>query len=180
MSVFLSSAMIAAAMSPSAWRWIIRAPLKKLVILDGVPLVEALERCDSRFAQLWWHWFFVGQPEKPERAILADPDAWYGGSPERMGAEADEDFRRATRDPATVHAMVEDYRAGPGIDRRHDEEERLPAAALNVPAYVSGRSGTIWRFSTAMCWPCGAGGPLLFPGSRSTAAIIWPRRRWRS
>ena len=24
----------------------------------GVPIVEALERADARFAELWWHWFF--------------------------------------------------------------------------------------------------------------------------
>ena len=57
-----------------------------LGVLDTVPIFEALERCDVRFAARWWHWFFFGQPEKPERAILADPAAWYGGSPEGMGA----------------------------------------------------------------------------------------------
>ena len=59
----------------------------RLAVLDAVPILEALERCDARFAQAWWHWFFFGQPEKPERAILADPDAWYGNAPEKMGWE---------------------------------------------------------------------------------------------
>jgi pimeloyl-ACP methyl ester carboxylesterase len=30
----------------------------------------------ARFATAWWHWFFFAQPEKPERVILADSDAW--------------------------------------------------------------------------------------------------------
>jgi len=104
-----------------------------LVVLDGVPIIEALERCTARFAQAWWHWFFFGQPEKPERAILADPDAWYGGSPDQMGAENYADYRAAIHDPATVHGMIEDYRAGLGIDRLHDEEDRHHGRRVQCP-----------------------------------------------
>ena len=35
----------------------------------------------------------------------------------RMGEENYADFRRAIHDPATVAAMLEDYRAGLGVDR---------------------------------------------------------------
>lgn len=105
----------------------------RLVVLDCVPILEALERADERFAQRWWHWFFFGVPEKPERAIVADPDAWYGGSPDKMGLEAYEDFRRATRDPQIVHTMVEDYRAGLTIDRKHDLEDREAQRAVRCP-----------------------------------------------
>jgi haloacetate dehalogenase len=92
----------------------------RLAVMDGVPISEALARCDARFAAEWWHWFFFAQPEKPERAILADPDAWYQGTPERMGRENYEEFRAATRDPDTVRAMLEDYRAGLTVDREHE------------------------------------------------------------
>jgi haloacetate dehalogenase len=104
-----------------------------LAVLDGVPIIEALERCDARFAQAWWHWFFFSQPEKPERAILADPDAWYGARPETMGEENYADFRAAIHDPATVHGMIEDYRAGLGIDRAHDEDDRKRGRTLSCP-----------------------------------------------
>ena len=107
-----------------------------LAILDGVPILEALERCNADFAAAWWHWFFFAQPDKPERAINADPDAWYGGSPKEMGAEAYADFRAAIHDPATVHAMVEDYRAGLGIDRRHDEVDRRAGRRVICPTLV--------------------------------------------
>ncbi|MCY1141021.1 alpha/beta hydrolase [Actinoplanes sp. Pm04-4] len=92
----------------------------RLAVMDGVPISEALARCDARFAAEWWHWFFFAQPEKPERAILADPDAWYQGTPEQMGRENYEEFRAATRDPDTVRAMLEDYRAGLTVDREHE------------------------------------------------------------
>lgn len=107
-----------------------------LGILDGVPILEALERCRAEFATRWWHWFFFGQPEKPERAILADPDAWYGGSPEAMGAEAYADYRAAIHDPATVHGMIEDYRAGLGIDREHDEADRRKGRRITCPTLI--------------------------------------------
>lgn len=112
------------------------ASVTHLGILDGVPIIEALERCDARFATRWWHWFFFGQPEKPERAIMADPDAWYGGSPEAMGEEAYADFQAAIHDPQTVHGMIEDYRAGLGIDRWHDEEDRQAGRRLACPTMV--------------------------------------------
>src|ERR671928_698366 len=96
-----------------------------LVVMDAVPIGEALGRCDAKFAASWWHWFFLGQTAKPaERVINADPDEWYRGDPDRMGAENHADYRRAVRDPATVHAMLEDYRAGLGIDAEHDAADR--------------------------------------------------------
>ncbi len=109
------------------------AAITRLALLDGVPILEALERCDARFAQAWWHWFFFAQPDKPERAILADPDAWYGGSVEAMGEEAYRDFRAAIHDPVTVHGMLEDYRAGLGIDRDHDAADRAAGRRLSCP-----------------------------------------------
>ena len=107
-----------------------------LVILDSVPIGEALSRADARFATAWWHWFFFGQQDKPERAILADPEAWYGGNPEGMGAENHADYRRAIHDPATVHAMLEDYRAGLGVDRAADEADRAAGRRVSCPTLV--------------------------------------------
>jgi haloacetate dehalogenase len=109
----------------------------RLAVLDDVPIGEALARCDARFAARWWHWFFLGQTAKPaERVICMDPDAWYGGDPGRMGAEAFADYRRAIHDPATVHAMCEDYRAGLGVDRAHDDADRRAGRRLACPLLV--------------------------------------------
>jgi haloacetate dehalogenase len=113
------------------------AAVERLAVLDVVPIAEALARCDARFAASWWHWFFFGQTEKPaERVISADPDAWYAAGPESMGEEAYADYRRAIRDPETVHAMMEDYRAGLGLDRRHDEEDRGAGRRVACPLLV--------------------------------------------
>jgi haloacetate dehalogenase len=107
--------------------------ISKFVIVDAVPILDALERCDARFATEWWHWFFFAQPGKPERAILADPNAWYTNTCERMGAENYADYQTAIHDPDTVHGMIEDYRAGLGIDRADDEESRRCGNRVSCP-----------------------------------------------
>jgi haloacetate dehalogenase len=109
----------------------------RLVFMGAVPILEALERADARFATAWWHWFFFGQTSKAaEDWINRDPDAWYTATPEHMGSEAFEDFRRAIHNPETVRAMVEDYRAGLGIDRSHDEADRRAGRRVECPTLV--------------------------------------------
>jgi haloacetate dehalogenase len=90
-----------------------------------------------RFALGYWHWFFLAQPAPlPERMIGADPEAFYfrdGRGSGHFHPEALAEYRRAIRDPATVHAMCEDYRAGLGIDRRHDEDDRSAGRRVTCP-----------------------------------------------
>jgi haloacetate dehalogenase len=53
-----------------------------------------------------------------------------------MGTENHADYLRAIHDPATVHAMCEDYRAGLGIDRAHDEADRAAGRRVTCPTLV--------------------------------------------
>jgi len=111
--------------------------VEALAVLDAVPIGEALARGDAAFAASWWHWFFLGQTEKPaERVISADPEAWYRPDREVMGDENYADHLRAIHDPATVHAMCEDYRAGLGLDRAHDDEDRRAGRRISCPVLV--------------------------------------------
>lgn len=32
--------------------------VRRLAILDAIPIGDALAHCDARFAAQWWHWFF--------------------------------------------------------------------------------------------------------------------------
>lgn len=61
--------------------------VSRVALLDGVPIVERLDRITPEFATEWWHWFIFAQPDTPERVINADPDSWYEGDPAIMGAE---------------------------------------------------------------------------------------------
>jgi haloacetate dehalogenase len=110
--------------------------VRRLALLDCIPIVEHLERTDARFATEWWHWFFFAQPVKPERAILADPDAWYSGNRETMGADNYDEWRAAIHDPDVVRAMLEDYRAGLTVDRAAEEADRAAGRRVTAPLLV--------------------------------------------
>lgn len=108
--------------------------IDKLVVIDCLPIIEHLDRADWKFARDWYHWFFFAQPEKPERAILADPLAWYDRlDPAQMGRLAYEELIELVHDPAVVHGMVEDYRAGLTIDQQHERNDRSAGHIITCP-----------------------------------------------
>jgi len=98
----------------------------KLAVLDIVPTGEAFRRADMAFGMGYWHWFFLAQPaDFPERMIGADPDTFFERRPNAFfTTETRAEYLRCFRDPATIHAICEDYRAGATFDFRLDEEER--------------------------------------------------------
>lgn len=110
----------------------------RLVVMDGLPVVEHLERLNEAFVRSWWHWWFLAQTEKPaERFINLDPDAWYRTpSPVEMGRGNHADLWAALRDPAVVHGMCEDYRAGLRIDRAHEEADRAAGRRISCPTLL--------------------------------------------
>jgi haloacetate dehalogenase len=100
--------------------------VRKLAVLDIIPTGEAFRRADMRFGLGFYHWFFLAQPyDLPERLIGANPDNYYFTSDrDRFAPEALADYLRAVHNPATIHAMCEDYRAGASIDYQLDEADR--------------------------------------------------------
>jgi haloacetate dehalogenase len=110
--------------------------VSRVALLDCIPISEHLSRITATFATRWYHWFFFAQPEIPERVINADPDGWYHGDPLSMGQENHDEWRAATRNPEVVRAMLEDYRAGLTVDRRHEEEDRAAGVRLRCPALI--------------------------------------------
>jgi haloacetate dehalogenase len=121
-----------------AFRLVLDHPgaVERVALIDGLPISEHLARITPEFATEWWHWFFFAQPDTPERVINADPDAWYRGDPQVMGQDNHDEFREATRNPEVVRAMLEDYRAGLTVDRRHEEEDRAAGTRVRCPALI--------------------------------------------
>ena len=107
-----------------------------LVEIDCIPISEHLARADDRFATAWWHWFFFAQPEKPERAINADPISWYRPDRETMGEQNYQEWAAAVGNPTTVKAMLEDYRAGLTLDRADEEADRAAGRMVRCPTLV--------------------------------------------
>ena len=108
----------------------------RVALLDCIPIVEHLERCDAAFATAWWHWFFFARPELPERLIAADPLAYYHLDDERMGAENAAECRAAVEDPAVVRGMLEDYRAGLTVDAAEERSARAAGLRVRQPLLV--------------------------------------------
>lgn len=105
--------------------------VEKLAVLDILPTLEHYRRTDTGFAMGYWHWFFLPQPFPiPEQLIGGDPDLYFKREwpspdepPPFFAPEAVADYERAFRDPRTVHAICEDYRAGATYDCRLDEAD---------------------------------------------------------
>jgi len=100
--------------------------IERLAVLDIVPTGEVLMRADRAFGLGYWHWFFLAQPyDLPERLINAQPEQYFvfGRKPD-FAPEALAEHMRCWRNPATVHAICEDYRAGATYDYRLDEADR--------------------------------------------------------
>jgi haloacetate dehalogenase len=105
--------------------------VRRLAVLDIVPTAEVWRRIDRTSAYVYWHWPFLAQPAPlPERMILAAADDFLdehvtriglGVAPDRYPNEVMAVYRGQLRDPATVQAICEDYRAGASIDVDHDE-----------------------------------------------------------
>ncbi len=104
----------------------------KLAVLDIVPTYHVFATADKNLATAYYHWFFLIQPyDLPEHLIGADPDYYlgkklggWGPGVEVFTPEAYAEYQRCFRDPATIHASCEDYRAAATIDLTHDEADR--------------------------------------------------------
>ncbi len=105
--------------------------VSQLAVLDIAPTLAMYERTDMAFASAYYHWFFLIQPfDLPEHLIGADPDYFletklgkWSRSEGCFEAAAMAEYKRCFRDPATIHATCEDYRAAAGVDLEHDRAD---------------------------------------------------------
>lgn len=126
--------------------------VERLAVLDIIPTRDVFNRVDRKLATSTYHWFFLIQPGGlPERLIGADPDFYLDWTLRQwsrdFGAFAPEalaEYRRCFRDPATIHATCEDYRAGASIDLDHDEADLAKKIACPLLALWGGGPATRW------------------------------------
>jgi haloacetate dehalogenase len=106
--------------------------VSRLAVLDVVPTGDAFRQADREFALGFWVWSFLAAPAPvPERLIAGAPgvlvdhmlDAW-SELPGAFAAELRAAYAAQFRDPETVHAVCEQYRAAATLDCEHDEADR--------------------------------------------------------
>ena len=105
--------------------------VRRAAVLDIVPTHTIFANLTKDVAWGYYHWLFLSQPyDLPERLIGADPEYYlerklghWSADMEGFEDDALAEYRRCFRDPATIHASCEDYRAAATIDLEHDEAD---------------------------------------------------------
>ena len=86
-------------------------------VLDIIPTYYLYTHVDINFVQAYFHWFnYLRLAPGPEDELKAQNDAALA----RATSEVQKEYLRTMTDPATIHAMCEDYRAGASIELEHD------------------------------------------------------------
>lgn len=95
------------------------------------------KRITQEFATIFYHWFLLVQPSSFPETLVANSAEyflkstllWLGGHPineaipDFVGPEVFQEYFRTFRDPATIHAICEDYRAAASSDLAHDKAD---------------------------------------------------------
>ena len=132
----------------------------RLAVLDIVPTHAVFANVSQALATSYYHWFFLIQPfDFPERLIGADPDyylehklgSWSAGD-SIFAPEAMAEYRRCFRDPATIHASCEDYRAAATIDLEHDEADLDRRIACPLLALWGDQGRIVQLFDVPETW----------------------------
>jgi len=89
-------------------------------VLDIVPTHYLYTHVTLEFVQAYYHWFsYLRRAPTPENELKATNDQQLA----RATSEIQREYLRTMTDPATIHAMCEDYRASASIDMKYDEAD---------------------------------------------------------
>jgi haloacetate dehalogenase len=117
-----------------------------VIPIDIIPTGEVWRRANAAWAVKTFHWSFLAQPAPiPEKLIGSDPVFWVeqtlaAASGTRdlsvFAPEALACYRASLKDPARIHAVCEDYRAGAGIDRELDDADVAAGRKIECPTLL--------------------------------------------
>src|SRR5919201_2649685 len=124
--------------------------VRTITVLDISPTLKMYESTTQQFARAYYHWFFLIQEAPlPERMLQGHVPFYVL---KRLGRgksglkyfdkRAIAEYVRVFKDPRTIHATCEDYRAAATIDLLHDKQDR--GKKLRMPLLALwGRQGVI-------------------------------------
>ncbi len=110
--------------------------VERLAVFDVIPILEAWNRSDARFAQTYWPWILLSQKDPlPESYLLGAPEAVFH-NPFGQGSFRPEilnEYVATYRDGARVHGICEEYRAAATIDVEHDRADKEASKKIECP-----------------------------------------------
>jgi haloacetate dehalogenase len=126
--------------------------IDRLGIIEIATTADYWAHWNAEMAMAAYHWTFLAQPAPlPEHLIGADPLWWLDRTLASWSLNRDlspfapdalASYRRQIADPARLHAMCADYRAGAGPDRAADEADRAAGRRIAAPLrFLWGRHG---------------------------------------
>ena len=124
--------------------------VRSLTVLDISPTLKMYQSTNKAFATAYYHWFFLIQRFPLPETLLSKQVPHYilgrigrgPGGIKVFEKKAVAEYVRAFRDPRTIHATCEDYRAAAGIDLLHDKKDLK--SKIKMPVLVLwGKKGVI-------------------------------------
>ena len=113
----------------------------KLAVLDIVPAHYLYSHVNVDFVRAYFHWFNLLRAEPgPENDLKVQNDAQMA----RATNEIQLEYLRNNTDPASIHAMCEDYRASASLDLKIDEADIKAGKKIQCPLHV------LWAATGAM------------------------------
>jgi haloacetate dehalogenase len=136
--------------------------VQTLTTLDIAPTLHMYRNTSDAFARAYWHWFFlIKAAPVPEKMIGVDAEFFIrqhmSRGPKGVGIfdpVAFTEYLRCFKNPATIHAACEDYRASATTDLALDEADfgrvkiKAPTLALWSESGAVGRCFDVlasWR-----------------------------------
>ena len=144
--------------------------VERLAVLDIAPTATMYARTDREFASRYFWWFFLIQPAPLPEAMIAGATeeflwAHLRGQSATEGVPAPDlarEYLRCYRDPDTVRAVCEDYRAAATVDLEHDAVDEREGRFLERPLLALwGGRGTVGRlYDVPATWREVSGAPV--------------------
>lgn len=117
--------------------------LSRLAVLDILPTYDYWERINRAYALKIYHWTFLAQPHPlPETLISGNGEFFLrfkmasqtkSKNLDAIDSRALAHYLAPFRDPARIHAMCEDYRAGAYADYEIDEADFEAGKKITIP-----------------------------------------------
>jgi haloacetate dehalogenase len=131
----------------------------KVAVIDIVPTLKIYTTITKELASVYSHWFFMLEPAPlPETLFMNSADfylrnKWFQGLiPNAISEDVFAEYLRFFQDPATMHAMCEDYRAAGTIDLEHDKADLTKKVQCPLLALWGAKGAMERLYDVAATW----------------------------